>query len=307
MSSNEFVNPSISLSADECELLVHYDKAESTFRLWSQKDGELLNFSVVEALKFSEFIQHARNEKITNRALCNSQTFAGLSDEHQRILEAIAAQENGITFSDLCNDLNMKTAELQGYLGSLTLAWRSKTGSDKRPWTVKNKKYFAEKNISNEEPTKYQQRMKKLKSEFPNAYEKWTIEEEQILKKFWKETGSIEAISIALGRHKGSITARIRKLGLDALSSQFKEQEKEDYEPIDDTSSVISPLNKNETYCRTCGLVIPVERINAVPDTQLCVDCASDPNFKKQKVSEPWGSREDYKKDRKSWLRWRRD
>lgn len=149
--------------------------------------------------------------------------------------------------------------------------------------------------------------MKKLKSEFPNAFVKWTIEEEQILKKLWKETGSIEAISIALGRHKVSITARLGKLGLEALSSQSKEQEKENFEPIDNTSSVISPSNENETYCRTCGLVIPVERINAVPNTQLCVDCASGPNFKKQKVSEPWGSREDYKNDRKPWLRWRRD
>lgn len=92
--------------------------------------------------KTLEFIQRARNEKITNRALCDSPTFAGLSDEHQRNLEAIAAQENGITFSDLCSDLNMKTAELQRSLGSSTLAWRSKTGSDERPWTVKNKKYI---------------------------------------------------------------------------------------------------------------------------------------------------------------------
>ena len=63
MSENDFVNPSTSLSADECELLVYYDKAESTFCLWSQKDGELLNFSVEEALKFSEFVQHVSTEK----------------------------------------------------------------------------------------------------------------------------------------------------------------------------------------------------------------------------------------------------
>ena len=97
------------------------------------------------------------------------------------------------------------------------------------------------------------------------------------------------------------------KLGLDALSSQFEQQDKGDHELIEDTSGIISSLDENETYCRECGLVIPVERINALPDTKLCVDCASDPNFKKQKVPEPWGSREDFKKDRKSWLRWRRD
>ena len=244
MSENDFVNPSISLSADECELLLYYDKAESTFCLWSQKDGELLNFSVEEALKFSEFAQHASTEETTNSGLLKSQTFEGLSDE---------------------------------------------------------------KNITNEQPTKYQQRMEKLKSEFPNAYAKWTSEEEQILKKIWKETGSIEAISNALGRHKGSIRSRLGKLGLDALSSQFEQQDKGDHELIEDTSGIISSLDENETYCRECGLVIPVERINALPDTKLCVDCASDPNFKKQKVSEPWGSREEYKKDRKSWLHWRRD
>ncbi|MDB2663068.1 TraR/DksA C4-type zinc finger protein [Paracoccaceae bacterium] len=306
MTSNDFVNPSISLSADECELLIYYDKVESTFCLWSKKDGELLNISVEEALKFSEFVQHASNEKTTNSALPKNQTFDSLSDVHQRILEAIEAQENGITFSDLCNELNMKTAELQGYLGSLTSAWRIKTGSDERPWTVKNKKYFVGKNVSNEEPTKYQQRMEKLKSEFPNAYAKWTSEEERALKKIWKETGSIEAISNALGRHRGSIRSRLGKLGLDALSLQFEQQEKEADEQVDDSSSV-AILDEDETYCRKCGLVIPIERMKVLPDTQLCVDCASDPNFKKQKVPEPWGSREDFKKDRKSWLRWRRD
>ena len=232
MISNHFVNLSISLTADECELLIYYDKLKSTFCLWSQKDGKFLNISVEEALKFSEFIQHASNDKTTNSALPKNLTFDGLSDVHQRILEAIDEQENGIAFSDLCKELNMKTAELQGYLGSLTSAWRIKTGSDERPWTVKNKKYFVGKKISNEEPTKYQQRMEKLKSEFPNAYTKWTSEEEQILKKIWKETGSIEAISKALGRHKGSIRSRLRKLGLDALSLQFEQQEKEADEQV---------------------------------------------------------------------------
>jgi len=57
--------------------------------------------------------------------------------------------------------------------------------------------------------------------------------------------------------------------------------------------------------CASCGKLIPAARLDAVPGTRLCVVCAEDdssgsPN---RRVSEPWGSRDDWNKDKASWKR----
>jgi RNA polymerase-binding transcription factor DksA len=57
--------------------------------------------------------------------------------------------------------------------------------------------------------------------------------------------------------------------------------------------------------CVKCDALIPAARLEAVPDTTLCVNCAeNDPSGRHdRRVAEPWGSRADYKRDRSSWKR----
>ena len=57
--------------------------------------------------------------------------------------------------------------------------------------------------------------------------------------------------------------------------------------------------------CEDCGRIIPDKRIEAMPNTKLCVGCASnDPSGQKARTEkETWGSRDDWKRDRSSWKR----
>ncbi|WP_394730009.1 TraR/DksA C4-type zinc finger protein [Altererythrobacter sp. GH1-8] len=53
----------------------------------------------------------------------------------------------------------------------------------------------------------------------------------------------------------------------------------------------------SEKLCVTCGEPISEGRVRALPDTTVCVDCASLHPKTKRIAYEPMGSREDYKKD----------
>ena len=63
--------------------------------------------------------------------------------------------------------------------------------------------------------------------------------------------------------------------------------------------------NKSSYRCTSCNAYIPIQRIVSLPNTNLCVNCASkDPhNQKKQFVKDTFGSRDDFKRDRGSWRR----
>jgi hypothetical protein len=58
-------------------------------------------------------------------------------------------------------------------------------------------------------------------------------------------------------------------------------------------------------HCANCGKPIPDARLKAVPGTRLCVYCAENDlsGAPSRRVSEPWGSREAWKRDRASWKR----
>jgi very-short-patch-repair endonuclease len=58
-------------------------------------------------------------------------------------------------------------------------------------------------------------------------------------------------------------------------------------------------------YCAGCGKMIPAARLAAVPGTRLCVSCAEDDpcGSPSRSVSEPWGSRDAWKRDKASWKR----
>ena len=75
-------------------------------------------------------------------------------------------------------------------------------------------------------------------------------------------------------------------------------------------TSISQPPNKKETTfgrvsCEICGRIIPDKRIEAMPNTKVCVGCASnDPKGQKARSErETWGSRDDWKRDRASWKR----
>jgi IS30 family transposase len=50
-----------------------------------------------------------------------------------------------------------------------------------------------------------------MRLEFPNAYRPWTLKQDKDLKKLYNDGASTAKISKKLGRHPGSITARIEK------------------------------------------------------------------------------------------------
>ncbi len=60
----------------------------------------------------------------------------------------------------------------------------------------------------------YQDRLNAVKQKHPNAYESWTSEQENLLRKMHKGGAPIHAIASALKRQPGAVSSRIRKLGL---------------------------------------------------------------------------------------------
>jgi hypothetical protein len=57
--------------------------------------------------------------------------------------------------------------------------------------------------------------------------------------------------------------------------------------------------------CAECQRLISDQRLEAMPGTRLCVECASStPHSDKRRfIGESWGSREAFKKDKGSWRR----
>ena len=57
-------------------------------------------------------------------------------------------------------------------------------------------------------------RMAMTQSMHPQAYAKWTVEEEERLKRFYQEGKGIKEIAFLMNRNEGGIRSRLRKLGL---------------------------------------------------------------------------------------------
>ena len=55
--------------------------------------------------------------------------------------------------------------------------------------------------------------------------------------------------------------------------------------------------------CKKCGDEIPLGRLEAIPKTEYCIHCVpkNSPGNKRRFVIDSFGSRKDYKRDRKSW------
>lgn len=59
-----------------------------------------------------------------------------------------------------------------------------------------------------------EERIAKIREEYPNAFHAWTKEDEMLLTSLFNEGKSIEELSVALQRQAGGIKARLEKLGL---------------------------------------------------------------------------------------------
>ncbi len=59
-----------------------------------------------------------------------------------------------------------------------------------------------------------EERIAKIREEYPNAFHAWTKEDEMLLTSLFNEGKSIEVLSVALQRQAGGIKARLEKLGL---------------------------------------------------------------------------------------------
>ena len=53
--------------------------------------------------------------------------------------------------------------------------------------------------------------------------------------------------------------------------------------------------------CAQCGTPIAAARLAAMPTASTCAVCAGRREFEAARIDEPWGSREDFKRDRNRW------
>ncbi len=63
--------------------------------------------------------------------------------------------------------------------------------------------------------TSYQDRLAAIKRKYPNAYEPWTQQQEELLRKMHESGAAIGEMAAALNRQPGAVSSRIRKLGLE--------------------------------------------------------------------------------------------
>jgi hypothetical protein len=244
-----------------------------------------------------------------------------------RIWELIESRPEGVSVAQICDELSLSLAKVQGDLGAITNKARNAVGPD---FTILNKVgglYFpTSKAISAAEtPTNtkdYHERIQKIRSVHPNAYSPWNEEDEQQLTELWNDGAAPEEISKVMGRQIGGIKSRLRRLGLlDAESSRNrpfsspKDADGDIDESLiiveDEISSSVPTVVEDDSStsvskCTDCGEIIPIGRLEAVPGATKCVNCAASEPFEKKKIQETWGTREDYKKDRRSWAPWRR-
>lgn len=152
-------------------------------------------------------------------------------------------------------------------------------------------------------------RLERIRARHPNAYKPWTEDQEIRLVSMWENGADISEIANEIGRGSGGIRSRLEKLGYEDLPEEEEPKPRAATETNDDIEVVDAEeesLLGVGLSCRECGDTIPEARLNAVPETELCTACATTQGFEKQKVTEPWGTREDFKKDRASWMPWKR-
>jgi hypothetical protein len=159
----------------------------------------------------------------------------------------------------------------------------------------------------------------------------WSIEEERLLYEGYRSQLTIRKLAEQHGRTNGAITSCLRRLGL-RNESGGRISPYPEFVSVSTVRTIEEVLGGNRNYntknnsssrergpsnskqvskqphwekdeCSGCGGQIPPARLEAIPGTRLCIKCASKrPSGSKNRViSEPWGSRKDWERDRSSW------
>ncbi|EKT4550855.1 hypothetical protein JE952_002514 [Flavobacterium psychrophilum] len=79
-------------------------------------------------------------------------------------------------------------------------------------WEKINDWYFLELTIEMQKPKAYN--IEEIRKSVPNAYEKWTITDDEKLEKLFCEQKTVNELSEIFKRKKGAIESRIKKLEL---------------------------------------------------------------------------------------------
>ena len=233
-----------------------------------------------------------------------------LTDDQKCIWNAIEGSESGIAFQELCEKTRLSHAKVQGDLGAITVKSRRMFGEDHILLNKKNDRYYprvsrpAEQSTSSK-ATSYHERFAKTKEQSPNAYASWDDDQEMELRELFDRQTSIAVIARVMGRQPGGIRSRLNKLGL--IEQDDAKQIAQDVSPevvpnLEDNVIEIEEVFDTAIGCDECGEVIPELRLKAIPGTSKCVDCASKQPFDKIQIKEPWGTREEFKRDRQSWM-----
>ena len=237
-----------------------------------------------------------------------------LTEDQKHILNAIEENDDGIAFSELCAKTGFSAAKVQGDLGAITNKSRKVFGQRFVFLNKRNGRYYPHRSIPPEpaaasEVSTYHERIEKIKKKSPNAYAAWDEDQEVELRDLFERQISIADIARIMGRQPGGIRSRLIKMGL-VNKNDAKQITQEVSTKVlpDDEYQVIEIEEKLDTEirCDECGEVIPELRLKAAPGTSKCVECASKRPFEKRHIKEPWGTREEFRKDRWSWIPWRK-
>jgi hypothetical protein len=84
-------------------------------------------------------------------------------------------------------------------------------GKLEEPYIKKQKKKANEKPAKPQDAASWQSKLDKMRSEHPNAYKPWKELEDKKLLDYWSTGKTVKELSTKMGRHEGSIRARLKK------------------------------------------------------------------------------------------------
>jgi transketolase len=84
-------------------------------------------------------------------------------------------------------------------------------GKLEEPYIKKQKKKANEKPAKPQDAASWQSKLDKMRSEHPNAYKPWKELEDKKLLEYWSTGKTVKELSTKMGRHEGSIRARLKK------------------------------------------------------------------------------------------------
>lgn len=142
-----------------------------------------------------------------------------LTSDQRKIWGIIQENGSGILFSSICDKTGFSTAKVQGDLGVITK--KSRHFFDPRTPVLNKRKgrYFpyqidAPKQCADPFASLYHERMKEIQEKYPNAYARWSVEQERHLRALFEAKNSIQNIAKILERQPSAIRSRLMKLGL---------------------------------------------------------------------------------------------